>query len=257
MTSKYTRTVSDPAFNRQPVAYVLDKLRTYGTDFLHAVSRSSVALPPTSSSSLPAYVSVQCSTEHTPPDYALAITSNESSSALILPTHGLIMASTCKAFSLLTKRPPAAPGTNTPPVQIARWEWDGTTDTATLNLPVVHIHLPSANAFALLVPFLYTSSPTALISSLLPLRHQPGFSNLAPTPAAAVDVLLSDTPNILAARLSVLDQKILMQHVNLVHSVWQTAVALGAARDVLWKTLDVTWSVLIGAIALKEGRSLP
>jgi hypothetical protein len=46
-----------------------------------------------------------------------------------------------------------------------------------------------------------------------------------------------------------------MQHVNLCHAVWQTAVALGAARDGLWKTLDVAWSVLLGALAIKEGRA--
>lgn len=198
---------------------------------------------------------MQCLAETTPPDYALAITSDETPSALILPVHGLVMATTCKAFSLLTRQPPIQPKDDAN-VCMADWQWSGTTDTSTLNLPVVHIHLPSANAFAVLVPFLYTSSPTALLSALLPLRHQSGFADLGTTPAASVDALLSDTPNVLAGRLSVLDQKILMDSVNLVHTVWQTAVALGAARDALWKTLDVTWSVLVGAIALKEGRAL-
>lgn len=256
----------------------MDRIRIQGPELLHGVTQSAVAVPGSSpTTSLPAYVSIQTPTSLAAPDYALACTSDESDRTLLLPVHGMVLSVHCKALALLSRPPPpvAVAQLSTPPspalsatsapqaqglhpdpsVCLAGDGWSGLVpNVTTRNVPVVHIHVPSAHALSVLVPYFYTGSAASLLSSLLPMRHQPGLPSLNPA-ASALDTLLGDTPTILASRLSILDLNTLMQHVNLCHAVWQTAVALGAGRDGLWKTLDVAWSVLLGALAIKEGRA--
>lgn len=163
------------------------------------------------------------------------------SKTLILPIHGLVMATNCKSLASLST-PLAIPS-----------HVNVTTRKGWTNLPVVHLELPSAAAFSMLVPYFYTHSSASLLSSLLPLRHQPHLAQLSRS-ARSPDILLSDTPHVLSARLSVLDEGLLLEHLGLVHATWQTVVALGAARDGIWKTMQLAWDILVGAVAIKESR---
>jgi hypothetical protein len=198
-------------------------------------------------------------------DYVLAISAKDTTRTLLLPVHGLVMSTNAKCLSELSK------GMYVPEDVLCQYsvlpeseiqvkiedeeEQDETKAASYRTLPVVSLSLPSAAAFSLLVPFFYTSSHASLLASLIPLRSMPYPQKLEqPEGAFPFNGLLNDTPNVLATRLSLLEQNLLLEHANLIHSVWQTAVALGAARDNLWKTLDIAWAVIVGALAIKEQR---
>ena len=244
---------------------------------MRTLRETSVCIPETPQP-LPSLLRVNLATASAvaSPDYVLAITSDDNPRTLLLPVHGLVMATNTKSLSALS-RSYTLPDTDN--VNKAKQESQDmkdsgchsipTTDEPDMHsprtkLPVISLHLPSASAFSLLVPYFYTLSSASLLSSLLPtcppINSHPVHDSATPSSfsssSSSIDILLADTPNILANRLSVLKQDLLLEHVNVVHKVWQTAVALGAGRDDLWRTMEVAWSVLVGALAVKEGRNI-
>ncbi|CAD6567171.1 MAG: hypothetical protein CYPHOPRED_001467 [Cyphobasidiales sp. Tagirdzhanova-0007] len=243
----YASLIFDDHLQHIPIPYILDSLHVQGPSLLRSVRDTSICIPETlSTTPLPPFLRVNLPSDPsatatatatvstTWPDYVLAITSTDSSKTLLLPVHGLVLATHTKALKALSKTWPV------PQEQVAHPD-------ATC-LPLVSLHLPSAAAFALLIPYFYTLDNAALLSSLLPLplNHSHSHSH---------SLLLADTPTVLAARLSFVDQPILLNHLHNLHQLWLTAVALGAARDGLWKTMEIAWAVLVGALAVKEARN--
>lgn len=231
----YSSLELDAELSTIPFTYILEQLESSGPSLLCVVTETSVGVPP-SSSTLPAMLPIRKGAEgHMTPGYVLAITSDDNPRTLLLPVHGLVMATNCNSLSTMAGSYPFS-------IPILADNAQGTL----INTPVVHVHLPSSAAFSILAPYFYTHSSSSLLAALLP-----------PTPShSSIETLIADTPNVLASRLSVVEQPALLEHVNLVHSVWQTSVALGAAHDGLWRTMEVAWSVLVGALAIKEGRKV-
>lgn len=236
----------DPSLQGVPMPYILDNIALRGPVLLSSVVDSSIALPstsklassPSSGPAIPTSVAVRTPTrlalDSALPEYALAVSSDDSQQVMFLPIHGLVLATSCKSFAGLA-RPPSVEAQS-----IEEGE-----DTIRI-LPVVHIHLPSSNAFSKLIPFFYTHEAGSLLSSLLPIQHLPPVSLSA----------AQQSPALLASHLAKIDPSILAQYVHFNHTLWKTAVALGAARDELWKVLQGAWNALVAALTIQQKQSL-
>ncbi|KAG6330604.1 hypothetical protein ID866_8484 [Astraeus odoratus] len=175
------------------------------------------------------------------PTHVLALSkpSSHDSSALLVPTHAVVLASQCASL-------PRLPPSHMPAHPNA---------TVSVTLPVLPLSVPSPSAFAPLHAFLYTHSASALLSALLPAvpssflstltSHQALRGTLASGPAlhSLSAHLLSSAPNLSA--LTGVAQKIA--------AVWRNAVALGVHDPELWDCLDLAWEVVLGAMNLGAG----
>ncbi|KAJ7074702.1 hypothetical protein C8F01DRAFT_33582 [Mycena amicta] len=172
------------------------------------------------------------------PTHILAIAntspSHPADTHLIFPIHAPILAAHCPKLPAL---PPPAPRPHGAP---------------TLHLPVLPLALPSAPAFAILLPFLYTRRPAGVLGSLLPLP--PTFLQ-ALTTHKAVRATLSapgDCHALAAHVCSVSGGSVqaLMTHTAHVKELWQDMVALGVDDDALWDTVHLAYEIVLGALNL-------
>jgi hypothetical protein len=157
------------------------------------------------------------------PTHVLAVHGQDAADVLLLPAHGLLYALGCAALPHLSRSRPADDGSE--------------------RLPVAHLHVPSTSAFPLLAAYLTSHSPSALLARLLP-------SSVNDLDDGA---LLS--PSALAGHLAHAEtHESLGKHVRLVHGLWADACALGVSDDVLWGQMQLAWSVLVGALALRTAK---
>lgn len=241
----YSNLQLDPSLKDVPMPYILDNITLKGSALLSTVVQSSIALPsssslastPPSRPAIPRTVAVRTPLrlldQAALPEYVLAVTNDETDKVMFLPVHGLVLAASSKSFAGLAQPPTV----DTPSTEEGE-------DTIRIS-PVVHIHLPSSAAFSRLVPFFYTQDSGSLLASLLPLQHLPNMSLHA----------AQSSPSLLADHLAQLDQQLLTQYVYLNHSMWRTAVALGAGRDELWKVLQASWVALVTALSVQHSKS--
>ena len=117
------------------------------------------------------------------------------------------------------------------------------TADGTLILPVVHLQLPSLEAFPLLHSWITCPSPAALLQHVMPA--------LPAASPSSIHSLTSPTQASIASRLAVLPRNTLLSKVSLVHQLWQDTCALSVADAKLWDTMGMAWDMLVGALALQ------
>lgn len=190
---------------------------------------------------LPSYIEVSSDpslSSALTPSHILAIAAPDSPRTLLVPVHGLLLASLSSSLSIISSSPsqqpphPSLPSTPAPSPH---------------SLPVVEVNLPSSLAFPLLQVYCYLASPSILLSSLLPTPPDSASSGISP--------LLNPTRLTVAEKLSHCETAELLRRVALCHGLWQNAVALGVSDEQLWGTMKSAWAILVGALALKEKRA--
>ncbi|KAK4702885.1 hypothetical protein P7C70_g3331, partial [Phenoliferia sp. Uapishka_3] len=239
----------DPEFQGLPIGFVVAKLQKLGPELLNASTNSRITIPP--GSFLPPYLSCPhapttstlTSAPYTRPSHILAIRAPDAPRTLLLPVHGLLWASKSPALSLLSSAPEFQKQSSLLPSSLPP------SDTS---IPVLELTLPSTLAVPLLQGWIYLASPQILLSTILP---------AAPRPESSLEPLLNPapqpkSPRSLALALSYLPSRTLLDRVSLVHGLWQNVVALEISDPALWSVMSGAWSVLIGALGLREQRRL-
>lgn len=232
-----------------------------GTELLKSCARTSFEVPLTSI--LPFYLSCtppQSSSSTLRPSHIIAITSNDSDRILLLPIHGLIFASISPILSILSSKIDLQPfHPNLPNYLPEDYNTTKIIDRKKIvQLPVVHLSLPSSKAFPILQAFIYTRSSSLLLSSLLP---KP-LSSTSSTTSSSIQSILNPTSASLSNSYSKLPPQILLEKIELIHGLWQNIVALEIGEEgndmgkELWSVLRVAWEILLGALVLRqsEGR---
>jgi hypothetical protein len=159
------------------------------------------------------------------PTHMLAIYSNSSAAqtrkVTLFPTHQLVLAAHCNNL-------PTFPISNP----------DAT--NSTVLVPVVPLCLPSPGTFSILQSYLYTKRIDALLAALLP----------APPPSLSdPSVPLPDMINRLTHHLAATDNMpTLARHAMIINGVWRNACALGVYDNKLWRSIEVAWEAVVGAI---------
>lgn len=250
----------DDSLKHVPTQYILDCLTLESPRLFEGITKSDICVTEDEYDDLPTQSSVllRYPRDTTPADHVLCITSDDSSHRLMLPIHGLVLAANCVAFDALSQSVPLPTSHIIPQDEIERLYSLRADDEQNdvVQLPLVHIHVPSMHGFTTILPYFYnTSNTSALLSSLLPLSSL-AWPTSPTSQSPSVNIVMDDTPTILAARLSVLSQEELLQNAKKLNGVWRTVVALGAARDGLWKVLDLAWSVNVAALAMHESRTV-
>ncbi|KAF8842797.1 hypothetical protein BDN67DRAFT_988890 [Paxillus ammoniavirescens] len=180
---------------------------------------------------------------HTPsyPTHILALSrsSSQDSSALLVATHAVVLASHCASLPRL----PPSPVSGHPNA------------TVSVTLPVLPISIPSPAAFAPLHAFLYTHSIPQLLSTLIPAIPASFLSTL--TSPQVLRGTLASGPSLhrLSSHLvsSAPGMGALTGVAQNTAAVWRNAVALGVHDPELWDCLDLAWEVVLGAMNLGAG----
>ncbi|HEV7736743.1 MAG TPA: hypothetical protein VGO47_05140 [Chlamydiales bacterium] len=155
-----------------------------------------------------------------PPTHVFAVYAKASPRVFLHSAHAVVLAANCAHLPLL-------PASKT----------DSTTSTASTTLPVVPLRIPNPATFPTLLHYLYTKRANHLLAALLPLTLG--------TPQS-----LQHLSQHLAATYTL---PVLLTHAARVHGLWSNVVALGVFDDGLWKAIDMSWQVLLGAVASSTG----
>ncbi|KIY74243.1 hypothetical protein CYLTODRAFT_433656 [Cylindrobasidium torrendii FP15055 ss-10] len=171
------------------------------------------------------------------PTHILAVTSSRSApsdTAMIFAVHGIVIASHCAQMRL-----PQG------------YQQSG----STARLPVVHISPPSAHAFNILLDFMYTHRLDSVLRSLLPLPS-----------SFCKDITHEGVKSTTHSRSTIYqlathlynhehgDVAALMRHVGHCKDMWQDMISLGMSTPELWDTLDLAWTIVLGALNLVQGK---
>ncbi|KAI0795473.1 hypothetical protein C8Q75DRAFT_712202 [Abortiporus biennis] len=180
----------------------------------------------------------------TPTVASFAAQPNMSASATIplYPTHALVLAAYC---TLLPPLPRSRPNNR----------------SATINLPIVPLNVPSAETFPSLHAYLHTRRADSLLGALLPslARLLPPFTpgSSSSSRPAYVAQFSSDTLLRLAQQLASTAYAQagsqgalsgLMAHARIVNGLWKNVCALGIFDAELWGVMDVAWEIVLAAL---------
>ncbi|KAF8557510.1 hypothetical protein OG21DRAFT_1505236 [Imleria badia] len=173
------------------------------------------------------------------PTHVLALSRSQDSSALLVPSHAVVLASQCTSLPRL------------PPSTVSGHP----NATVSVTLPILPLSVPSPAAFAPLHAFLYTHSVAQLLSTLVPAIPSTFLSTL--TSSHAIRGTLSSGPALhrLSAHLlsSAPGMGALTNVAQNIAAVWRNAVALGVHDPELWDCLDLAWEIVLGAMNLGAG----
>ncbi|KAG5654140.1 hypothetical protein H0H81_006851 [Sphagnurus paluster] len=227
-----------PELAEVPAEYIRRGLRPRANEMLGAFS--ALALPSfllrsRLSSSLA--VPLRSPSPFAYPTHILAVSSPKSSSdqVMVFPIHSLVLASHCAQL-------PRLPPSHQQP------------HSATLQLPVLPLSIPSPAAFSILHSFMYTHRLDSVLKALFPVPS--GFlhslSHEVVKNALSSGATLHQLSSYLCASASS-NLQTLMTHAGHVKELWQNMAALGLHDPELWDTLDLAWEVLLGALNLAAG----
>ncbi|KAK0205559.1 hypothetical protein DFS33DRAFT_1383464 [Desarmillaria ectypa] len=223
-----------------PPEYIRRNLRSEAPQMLAGISALAPSHLPTilPKSHLPGALSVPVRSSSPSsrffPTHVLAVSSSKTPSeqCMVFPIHALVLASHCAHLPAL------------PPAQ-------SQVDQTLVKLPVLPFALPSPPAFGIIHSFIYTH------------RLEPVFRALLPVPAGFFqsithDTLLAtldskETCMQLSAYLCTQEQGNLQRlttHAVHVKELWQDMVALGIYSPDLWDAVDLSWRIIIGALAI-------
>ncbi|KAG9034289.1 hypothetical protein FRB95_013447 [Tulasnella sp. JGI-2019a] len=157
------------------------------------------------------------STSVMPPTHLLSLRSDDGTIASLLPCHALPLLASCATL------PSMASESSFPET-----------------LPVIDIHLPSPSTFHIIRDYGYTRCRRSLLSVLLPLDPS---RPVPPTPQAMAAAY--------AASLSVSE---LSAQVKTVQGVYLNACRVGVVDDEFWKSLQLSWNILLMALRSRNAR---
>ncbi|KAM0746305.1 hypothetical protein T439DRAFT_384310 [Meredithblackwellia eburnea MCA 4105] len=222
--------VVDEEIKGLPLGLVVGKLQSMGDELLRLAGATHLSMP--TSQSVPAKLTCHLppsinSIKSTLPSHVLAIRTGDSPRTLLLPVHGVLWAAKSPALAILS----SSPGLQPPSTHL-----DPKVTYEANELPVLQMTLPSSSTIPILNQYLYTSSRTRLLSSLLP----------SPLPATSFDLVQS---------LSHVAPSNLLRSINRVHGLWQNVVALEMADEGVWDAMDQAWTVLVAALIVRERRN--
>ncbi|KAF9238976.1 hypothetical protein BU15DRAFT_88193 [Melanogaster broomeanus] len=221
------------------IEYVRRGLRVQASQMFAGVS----ALSPSHLPSLDPFTIPLRATSHAPsyPTHILALSrsSSQDSSAVLVATHAVVLASHC---SSLPRLPPSAASGHP-------------SATVSVTLPVLPLTVPSPAAFAPLHAFLYTHSVPQLLSTLLPAVPASFLSTLTSPQALRGTLASGPALHKLSAHLlsSAPGMGALTGVAQNIAAVWRNAVALGVHDPELWDCLDLAWEIVLGAMNLGAG----
>ena len=147
----------------------------------------------------------------------------------LFPIHDIFVAAHCAHVPQL---PPAAQ----PTVQVA----PGTQIT----IPVVPFSVPHPESFPILTTYLYAKRPEQLLSRLLPVPH--------PTPAG--HSLEERQLQIATALTQKYTTRGIFDLIMVVNGLWRNTCALGVFDEKLWCAMELSWQILLAALAIAVGK---
>ncbi|KAA1474632.1 hypothetical protein DENSPDRAFT_841252 [Dentipellis sp. KUC8613] len=203
-------------------------------------SLSSLNVPPSiPRSRLPSAMDVHVAHSSSPPSHVLAIFTSPNSkhpasdTALLLPTHHIVLAANC---SLLPRLPISRPQARA---------------NGTAALPVIPLTVPTAEAFAPLHAFLVSHRLDRFVCALLPVPPAM-LSSARPGGSSPANPLSHVSKPQLATYLATASKgdrmSALMGLTRTVSAVWRNACALGVFDRDMWAALDLAWEVILGAM---------
>ena len=174
--------------------------------------------------------------------FAAQVATASSVTVPLFPTHALVLAAHC---TLLPPLPRSRPSNK----------------TATVNLPIVPLSVPSAETFPLLHAYLHTKRPDTLLGSLLPSLASsfPAASSASSSSSRAIYVsqFTSEHLHRLAQALASMAYSQagphgalpgLMAHAKVINGLWRNVCALGVFDAELWGVLDLAWEIILAAL---------
>lgn len=170
------------------------------------------------------------------PTHILALTALDSEKTLLMPIYGLLWAAASPALACLSSNGGRNEGND-----IEGSEREGM-------LPVAELRVPSLAAVEILQGWIYLRSSNVLLSSLLP-KSPPSFNS------NSLSAILNPSATNLSHQLSYLPRSILLEKIELIHSLWKLVVSLEIGGDDsqgIWNGMRIAWEVLVGALAVRE-----
>jgi hypothetical protein len=164
-----------------------------------------------------------------------------SDTAHIFATHMLNLAVHCAHLPRLSRATP-------------RLYSDGSID-----LPVVQLNVPHADAFAPLLAFLVTHRADRLLASLIPVQpamlapSRASHSGAAMGGGALAHVSAQQLASALVHGAPGDKRASLMGLVHSIKSVWRNVCALGCYDRDLWEAIDLAWEAVILALHIAAG----
>jgi hypothetical protein len=187
---------------------------------------------------------------------------------MLVPTHSIVLAAHCASL-------PHFPGSAAASLDVAdanantnanepNGEAGPSSSTShTYTVPVVPMGIPSPETFVPLSSYLYNGRADQLFAHFMP-------SGVAPEVSAALQALslahestesTGSTPaHTLIAHLTTLlsahlQPQQLLQHALRINGLWRNACALGVADEGLWRTMEVMWEVVVGAMCIGNAQA--
>lgn len=149
----------------------------------------------------------------------------------LFPVHSLILAAHC------AKLPPF------PPSNTESSSSEANPPSREVELPVRPLFLHSPKTFPILLEYLYLKRTDVLLRHLIP--------NMLPATPMDKPEQQESFARVLGTKFSVQG---LIQHMTIVHGMWQNACALGVYDDELWNVMDLAWKVLLMSLAVCTGK---
>ncbi|KAG5643326.1 hypothetical protein DXG03_001176 [Asterophora parasitica] len=255
---------ADPGLdNETPLSYIRDNLNAYGPQLLKTLSTVRAS---TASDALPKEIDITVDDITSAlPSHMVAIfgpaprpsasVPHPKRKVTLYPVHSLYLAAHCARLPHFPPTPTESPAV-TP----------GST-SVTYNVPVRPLCLPSPMSYPRLSQYIYTKRSDTLLASLLPTLPTPPPASLLhvtvpeeegtdSAPAFSKTESLADFTIFAHALAQTYTPQALLQHVSVVHGLWQNVCALGIFDDALWEVIDRAWRVLLCAISVGTGGTI-
>jgi len=222
-----------------PAELIRDILPQWGAEMLHSLA-GVTASPP--SDRLPDELSILVNefAATDPPTHLMAVygarpTPGKPIQVRLYPAYGLVFAANCAKLPLLTK--PTVDSSNFP-----QSEERSSCSEHQLMARVQPLCLPSPETYPQLANYLYTKKTSIIFSDTFLPRASQSFNSSQHNPIQYASELARKYTG-----------QALLQHISLVHGLWQNVCALGVFDESLWEAMDVVWRILLTALAIGTG----
>ena len=177
----------------------------------------------------------------------------------LVPTHSAVLAVNCASLPAF---PASAAAEGRQSDNNDSEDNTNNTTTSTYTVPVVSMGIPSPDTFVALSAYLYTGRTDQLFKHFMPCTMQDLASVLSqpsssPSPTSPSTTSTSTPPTVnslLAARLAAtLEPHQLLAYAVRINGLWRNVCSLGVFDETLWRTMDLMWEVIVGAME-KAGR---
>lgn len=164
----------------------------------------------------------------------------------LLPTHALVLAAYCAALPAL-------------PIGVAE-DLETTDDGCTrVTVPIVPMCVPEPETAGLLSAFLYTHDERQLVKALvgIDVAAPPSYddSESKDEDEADIDTPIHDAILHTSLLLSSTPSSALIHRAKTIAALWRNMCAFGVHDAALWRALETSWAVVVGAVAVAGGRA--